>query len=251
MKARGGTGLAESLVALALAGVVMAVAGRGLSQHVRLRRERDDQARADEVMQVVRDVLRAELDHAAPAPFLLGDTAVQLASSRLFALACDQSPSRLMLPASAAWWSAPRAGDSLALMDTLSGSEWRAAIVATGTQRASVRCPIGGTRLTLSLPPPPSVPALLLPVRVWRAMRYVAYRGSDGAWWLGERSCTPACSSAQPIAGPLLAPSSGGFRLSLVLDPIGHPVALDVSARTVIEGRSSNMSARLPLAIVP
>lgn len=251
MKPRRGTSLVESLVALALAGVVMAVASRGLSHHLRLRRERDDQARADEVVQVVREILRAELDHAEPAPFLLGDTAVQLASSRVVAVACDQSPARLVLPASAAWWSAPRAGDSLALIDTLSGAEWRAAIVATGTQRASVRCPMGGTRLTLSLPPPSSVPALLLPTRVWRAMRYMAYRGSDGAWWLGERSCAPACSSAQPIAGPLLAPSRGGFRLSLVLDPTGHSVALDVSARAVIGSRSSAMSARLPLAPVP
>ena len=251
LKSRGGTGLAESLVALALAGVVMAAASRGLSQHLRLRRERDDQARADEDMQVVRDVLRAELEHAESAPYLLGDTAIQFVSSRVFAFACDQASARLVLPASAGWWSAPRAGDSLALIDTLSGSEWHAAIVATGTQRASVRCPMGGTRLTLSLPPPPSVPALLLPARVSRALRYVVYRASDGAWWLGERSCTPACSSAQPIAGPLQAPARGGFRLALVLDPTGHPVALDVSARAAIAGRSSSMSARLPLAGVP
>ncbi len=251
LKLRGGTSLAESLVALALAGVVMAIAGRGLSQHLRLRRERDDQARADEVVQVVRDVLRVALDHAEPAPFLLGDTAVQFASSRGAAVACDVSLSRLVLPASAAWWSASRAGDSVALIDTLSGSEWHTLIVATGTQRASARCPAGGTRLTLSRPPPPSVPALQLPARVWRTMRYMVYRAGDGTWWLGERSCTPACSSAQPIVGPLLAPSRGGFRLSLVLDPLGHPVALDVSAQAVVGGRSSAISARLPLAPVP
>lgn len=251
LKARGGTGLAESLVALALAGVVMASAGRGLSQHLRQRRERDDQARADDVVQVVRDVLRAELDHAEPSPRLLGDSAVQLASTRVHAVPCDVTPSRLTLPASAGWWSSARAGDSVALVDTLLGVEWRAAVVATSTRPASARCPLGGTRLTLAVPLPSTVPALLLPARVWRVVRYLVYRAGDGTWWLGERTCTPSCGSAQPISGPLVSPSQGGFRLSLVLGLDGRPVALDVAARAVINGRSSAMSARLPLAAAP
>jgi len=251
LKPRPGYGLVEALVSLALSGVVMAAASQGLAQHLRLRHERDEQARADDIVQVVRDVLRAELDHADPAVQVLGDTAVQLASSRVVAFACDQSASRLVLPASELWWSAPHAGDSLALIDTVTGSEWRTAVLATGTQHASARCPMGGTRLTMAVPPPSTVPALLLPGRVWRTVRYLVYRGGDGAWWLGERSCTPACGSAQPVAGPLLSPSRGGLRLTLVLRPDGRPVALDVSARAVIGGRSSSMSARLPLAAVP
>lgn len=252
LKPRPGTGLAESLVALALAGVVMAAASRGLSQHVRLRHERDDQSRADEIVRVVRDVLRSALGHADPAAVrLFGDTAVQVASSRVVAVACDQLAARLVFPSSAAWWSAPRTGDSLALLDTLTGAEWRTALVATGTQRASARCPSGGTRLTLAAPPPASTPALLLPGRVWHTVRYLAYRSGDGSWWLGERSCAPACGSAQPIAGPLVPPSGAGFRLALVLAWDGRPVALDVSARAVVGSRSSAMSARLPLAAVP
>jgi hypothetical protein len=238
-------------VALVLAGVVMASASRGLSQHLLLRRERDDQARADEIVQVVRDVMRAELDHSTPDPRLLGDTAVQLAATRVTAVACELSAARLTLPASAPSWSAPRAGDSLALIDTLTGAEWHTAVAATGTQHANARCPAGGTRLTLDMAPPPSVPALLLPARVWRIVRYMTYRASDGAWWLGERSCAPGCASAQPIAGPLLPPNQGGFRLTLVLGPDARPVALDVSARAFIGGRWSAMSARLPLAAVP
>lgn len=251
LRPRSGTGLAESLVVLVLASIVMASASRGLSQHLRLRRERDDQARADEIVQVVRDVMRAELDHSEPTPRLLGDTAVQLASTRLVAVACELVAPRLTLPASAPSWSAPRAGDSLALIDTLTGAEWRTAVAAAGTQRANARCPAGGTRLTLAAPTPPSVPSLLLPARVWRVVRYVTYLASDGDWWLGERSCTPGCAAAQPIAGPLLPPNLGGFRLTLVPGPDGRPVALDVSARAVIGGRQSAMSARLPLAVVP
>jgi hypothetical protein len=251
LKPRGGTGLAESLVALALAGIVMAVASRGLSQHVRLRRERDDQARADEIVQIVRDVLRAELDHADPALRLLGDTAVQIASTRVIAVACDQSAARLVLPATAEWWSTARAGDSLSLIDTLSGAEWRTGVLATGAQRPSVRCTLGGTRLTLASAPPVTAATLLLPARVWRTVRYTTYRGSDGSWWLGERSCAAGCTSAQPIAGPLLPPVRAGFRLALVLDGSGLPLALDVAARAVVGGRASSMSARLPLVSMP
>lgn len=251
LKLRGGGGLAESLVALALAGIVMAAASRGLSQHLRLRRERDDQARADEIVRVVRDVLRAELDHSAPDIRLFGDTAVQLAASRVTAVACDLAPARLVLPASAEWWSTPRPGDSLAILDTLTGFEWRTAVVATATQHASARCASGGIRLLLAGPPPSTVPALRLPARVWRTVRYVSYRASDGDWWLGERSCISACGSAQPIAGPLLSPGQGGFRLRLVAVPGGRSVALDVSARTAVRGRSSAMASRLPLAERP
>lgn len=251
LRSRPGIGLAESLVVLVLAGVVMASAGRGLSQHLRLRRERDDQARADEIVQVVRDVMRGELGHSEPVPRLLGDTAVELASTRVAAVACELVAARLTLPSSAPSWSAPRAGDSLALVDTLTGAEWRTAVTASGTQRANANCRSGGIRLTLAAPPPPSVPSLLLPARVWHTVRYVTYRASDGAWWLGERSCTTGCAAAQPIAGPLLPPKQGGFRLVLVPGADGRPVALDVSARAVIGGRSSTMSARLPLAVVP
>lgn len=251
LRPRAGTGLAESLVVLVLASVVMASASRGLSQHLRLRRERDDQARADEIVQVVRDVLRAEVDHADPVPLVLGDTAVQLASTRVVAVACEMASARLTFPASAPSWSAPRAGDSLALLDTLTGAEWRTVVAATGTQRANAHCPAGGTRLTLANPTPPSVPALLLPARVWHVVRYATYRASDGAWWLGERSCAPGCAPAQPIAGPLLPPSQGGLHLALVPGADARPVALDVSAKAVIGGRTSAMSARIPLAVVP
>lgn len=251
LKSRRGTGLTESLVALALAGVVMAAATRGLSQHVRTRRERDDQARADDIVQVVRDVLRAELDHAEPGPRLLGDSAVQLASTRVLALPCDVTPTRLTLPSSAGWWSSAQVGDSVALIDTLRGAEWRTAVVATSTVRASARCPTGGTRLSLAVPLPSSVPALLLPSRVWRVVRYVAYRAGDGTWWMGERSCAPGCASAQPIAGPLAPPSQGGLRLSLVVGNNARPIALDVTARTVLHGRRAAVSARIPLAAVP
>lgn len=248
---RTGAGLAELVVSLALAGVVMATASRSVVQQLRLHRERDAQAQADAIVREVSEVLRAEIGHADAAVRVLGDTAIELASQRIAASACEQSAARLVVPSNAAWWSAPHAGDSVALLDTLARSEWHAAIVATGTQRATAACPSGGTRLTLSDLPPATVPSIQVPVRVWRILRYMVYRASDNTWWLGERACAPGCGSAQPIAGPLLPPSQRGFRVAFVLRGDAQPVAIDLSLRAIIGGRTARLSARLPLVAAP
>ncbi len=251
MTTRRGTGLAELLVTLALSGVVMATAARSLVLHVRLQRDRAAQTQADEIVRDVHAIVRAELGHADGHVGVLGDTAIELASLRAFAVACDVATTRLYLPSSIVWWSPARVGDSVAVLDTLAGREWRTAITATGTQHASARCPAGAIRLTLAAAPPATVAVMLLPVRVWRVVRYVAYRAGDGTWWLGERSCLPGCGSAQPIAGPLLAAAQGGWRLALVAGRDGRPIALDVSVRAGINGRRSGMMARIPMGGIP
>jgi len=243
-------GLAELLVTLALFGVVMATATHGLARHLRLHRERDAQFLADETVREVYDVLRGELAHAGDVR-VIADTAVDLAAFRIVAPACDASAARLVIAASETWWSPPRAGDSLAMIDTVTRHEWRTTVASTGTQRASVPCPAGGTRLTLSDEPPFSVPALLVPVRVWRTARYMIYRASDGTWWLGERSCTPGCGAAQPIAGPLLSPTQGGLSMALVTDADARALALDVAIRATVGVRSSVRAARIPVTTAP
>ncbi|MFA6166143.1 MAG: hypothetical protein WC700_05990 [Gemmatimonadaceae bacterium] len=251
MRRRDGTGLAELLVALALAGVILAAATRALAQHLALHRTRDARSRAAEIVREVHDVLRAELGHAAGDVRVLGDTAVQVASVRVLARACHQDLARLVLPATELSWSAPRAGDSLAVMDTLVRREWRTVIAAAGTQRASAECPAGGTRVTLGASLPASVPARAVPARVWRTVRYMAYRAGDGSWWLGERQCTSGCGAAQPIAGPLLPPAQGGLRLREGLGGNGRPRFLDVSVRAVVATRTASLSSRLPLPAAP
>jgi len=245
--ARAGITVAELVVTLALAGVLAGAAGRGLAQLLSDHHDRAAAGAAAEAVQLTRDVLRAELAHADASVRVLGDTAVQLSSTRLVSTACDASGDRLVLPSAAAAWSAPRPGDSLGIADT-SLAAWRTTVVSVRTERPSASCPAGGTRLVLESPPPAGALPQLLPARVWRVARYVLYRSSDGSWWMGERSCVPGCSGAQPIAGPLLAPSQGGLRLSLVLGTGGQPVALDVSVRSEVARRGARLSARLPLA---
>lgn len=251
MSRRVGTGLAEVLVSLALAAVILAAASRGLVQHLALHRARDARSRAEEIVREVHDVLRAELAHAARDVRVLGDTAVDVASLRLLGRACHQDQARLVLPATEPAWSAPRAGDSLGVMDTLSRGEWRTVIVAAGSQRATAECPVGGVRLTLGRALPPTVPARAVPTRVWRTVRFVAYRAGDGAWWLGERLCAGACGAAQPIAGPLLPPSQGGLRFHAVTGADGRMLFLDVSARTMVATHTVQQSSRLPLPAAP
>lgn len=251
MKGRDGTGLAELLVSLALAGVIVATATRGLVQHLALQRARDARAHAAEIVREVHDVLRAELAHGAGDVRVLGDTAIDLASMRVLARACHHDLARLVLPATEPTWGAPRAGDSLAVMDTLSRSEWRTVIVVAGTQRPSTDCPAGGIRLTLAAAPPATVPVRAMPARVWRTVRYVAYRAGDGSWWLGERPCTSGCGAAQPVAGPLLPPTQGGFRVGAVLDDDGRPRFVDVSVRAAVAAHAAVHSSRLPVPTAP
>jgi len=245
--ARAGTTVAELVVALALAGVVAGAAGHGLAQLLRDHHDRAAGAAATDAVQLARDVLRAELAHADANIRVLGDTAVQLASLRLVSPACDASGDRLVMPATTPAWSVPRAGDSIGVADTTL-SQWRTTLVSVVTERPSAACPSGGRRLLLASAPPAAALPRLLPARVWRVARYVLYRAGDGSWWMGERSCTPACSSAQPITGPLLAPAQGGLRMSLLLGAGGQPVALDVTVRARFANRGAQLSARLPLA---
>lgn len=243
---RHGVALAELVVSLALGGVLMGAAVRSLSQHLRLAREHEAQVRATAATRDALDVLRAELAHSGGIPRLSADTALELSSIRAYAPACDLVAGRPILP-SGAWWSAPRAGDSLAVIDTLTGTEWRTTIAVVGSQRASTRCPDGGTRLALTLPIPATAVPFALPVRVWRVARYVLYRGSDALWWLGERGCAPVCGTAQPIAGPLMSPAQGGLRLSMRFDAAGRAQSIDVVLQASVNGRRAHLDARLPL----
>ena len=66
------------------------------------------------------------------------------------------------------------------------------------------------TRVVLRAPLTP-VPLVGAPVRVARPGRYALTRAADGSWSLSYRRCTGSCSVAQPVAGPLAAPSDSGL----------------------------------------
>jgi type II secretory pathway pseudopilin PulG len=246
-----GTGLVELLIALALGGVVAAAAGISLVQHQRVQRQRIAATQGETIAGDVLRVMRTQVGHAAGDARVLGDTAVQLALLRGVVRACAVEAARITVPASEVWWSTVRAGDSVAVLDTLIHSEWKAAVQSAGSQRPSVACPAGGTRISLSAPLSPTAPARAMPVRIWHAARIVLYRASDGNWWLGERLCSSSCGAAQPVAGPLLSPSQGGFRVRLDTLASGVAAALDVEVRASVLGYVGARTARLTLRSAP
>lgn len=68
------------------------------------------------------------------------------------------------------------------------------------------------------------------PVRVTRPLRYSLYR-SGGMWWLGERAWSTddaQFNTIQPVAGPLLSPSSRGLRFEY-FDSAGSELTVPVA----------------------
>lgn len=230
-------------MALAISALVMAAALRGLSVHLGLQRARASQARAQQVVSDVTGILRLESSRAVAPPIVRGDTAIDLSVLRGVATACEVSGTRLVVPASAAWWEAPRAGDSIAILDTLTRTPWRSTVLAVGVQRPSAACPAGGTRLTLAEVTPGTVPALFMPAQLWHTARYVVYRAADGLWWLGQRACPSGCGTVQPVAGPL--PPGRGLRVRPRLDSTGRTVGVDFTVAASIDGAAASAAARL------
>src|SRR5258708_1114270 len=97
-----------------------------------------------------------------------------------------RSPSRPPTPPSPPR-SAPRPDTSgAAELGSETGAWTTQEIVGVSVQSSGAAC--GGAQRTLHLRNAVVFSALPL-VRVTRRRRYMLYRGSDGLWWLGERTC--------------------------------------------------------------
>lgn len=207
--------LVEALVALTLLGVVGTIGVRTLLAHerqVRTARHREHgRLAADEVVRVLTATLRYSV--ATDSLRLLGDTSVALTGTVGVALACAAAHDSVVVPAVAgvaAWWDvAPDSGD-VVVIESVQGTSTLHQVRAARRRSGSGAC---GESWRFDLAPALPVELGVVVVRVLRPVRLVVYRGSDGAWWWGERRCaslawTP-CGPAQPIAGPLAAPRGG------------------------------------------
>jgi hypothetical protein len=232
---RRGATVAELAIALLLAGVAAALgAGILLAAERRSRRDGDDGIAA----QVTRDVLHvlgAEIAAARwDAIIVRGDTALELQAHVGVSVACVAAGDVLVLPSSttslgdpySVWRSPPEVGDVIVVWDTAGTGAWFSTPADSVSSVASgAGCVAGGpfrsladslaqlsvtrVRLTASLPAGVAPGA---PVRVFRLLRWMLYRGGDGRWWLGQRRCSiSACGSAQPVAGPLASPADSGL----------------------------------------
>lgn len=233
---RPGHSLVEALCALALSGVLAAVAVGTL------RVSRTSAAAAERLERGVRAereamaVLSSALRTGGP-PTLRGDTAVELDVLLGVSVICATEPRAVLLPprresaSSLSVIGAEPSPDDLVAVRLADGSDswWFAAIdsaglsapgacgAAAGWQQASA-----AEQLALRLVLQDSLPLALMPgdeVRLLRRSRFALYHSGSGAWMLGYRRCHPyleLCGVIQPVVGPLRTPASGGLRLTWV-----------------------------------
>ena len=222
--------LAELLVALSLAGIVLAVAASSMLRQQRSVRWIEGLSGAE--LQL-RPVLRLFVDELSVldasagdiAPGQASDSSLQLRAEIAASLACDSASTITLLPVSSAAPDlagvarVPAIGDSVWLYRDASRG-WTARAV-TGVSRITSACSVPtsapGPTYRLQLDAPADV-AGGTPLRVTRWERWVIYRGGDGRWYAGIRDFSPGTQrflAAQPIAGPFLHVMRGertGFR---------------------------------------
>jgi type II secretory pathway pseudopilin PulG len=228
---RPGATLAELLVALTLAGLVLGTASRSVLQQQRTARRVAASTAAAAQSRGASDLIRSQLALAEPkAGDFSGDqsdTALQLRVPVALGAVCASSSAASVLTVddtddapTGATLSPPRAGDSL-WWRADGGGGWAGRRLSDASS-ADDDCPPLHTghapSLRIQLTTSDTLP-LGAPVRITRQLRYVLYRGGDGLWQLGSRDWSEAMhrfAPPQPIAGPFVRHGPGdertGFR---------------------------------------
>ena len=249
---RSGLTLAELLIALSVAGIVL-----GLLTAISVREQRvfsdlADRAALAGQLREASTILPVDLRALSPS---LGDirdardTALELRATIASGVVCDTAPNALILAPSigdsgavyATSIAAVSPGDTAWLLGTGdSANAWRPFAVTLSASTRAGQCAAGGPHLSPSVVAQPrgqltlsgSLPsgAIGSPLRITRAMRYSIYRASDGAWYLGERDWNAAAlrfNTIQPVAGPFLPVGAGGAAFAY-RDSTGSPLATPV-----------------------
>jgi type II secretory pathway pseudopilin PulG len=227
---RAGATLAELLVAITLAAIVLGTATSTLLRQQRTSVSLGRAAAGDAQLRAALGALSVELGAltAGTGDLEVGqatDTAVQLRSLVVGGLACGDAVSSATFVDDAEGHigslagSAPRVGDSLWWFGG-APPVWRARRIIASDSVATP-CPLTsappgpGRRLVIAEPDSIQYGA---PLRVTRPVRYGFYRSGDGSWQLGVREWVDATgrfASPQPIAGPFLMRAGNahtGFR---------------------------------------
>lgn len=227
---RRGVTLAELLVALALAAIVLGAATSTLLRQRRTAFSLDHAARGDAQLRAAIGAVGAELGMltAGSGDIAAGqasDTAVQLRSVVVSGLACGDAVGSATFAAEGdgsagvLLGAAPRGGDTLWWFGGEPGA-WRGRRIV-GSDSVWAPCPLGGgasgPARRVVIAEPDSI-AYGTALRVTRPVRYTFYRSGDGSWQLGVRDWIDAAgrfASPQPLAGPFLMRAGGwrtGFR---------------------------------------
>jgi prepilin-type N-terminal cleavage/methylation domain-containing protein len=257
---RRGTSLVELLVALALAGVLLAAATGSMLRQQRAARWVGvlgaAESQASHAVRLLPDEI-ALLDAAAGdvVPAQASDSAVELRTVVASSIACDSATSVVTLAPDAG--TAPPLGGvarAIAAGDTLwyrpDSTSWRARTVVAAS-RVTGGCvrPVAQNAVTtrLTLDGPMNVGGGT-PLRVTRHERWVVYRASDGRWYLGVRDWNAASArfnASQPVAGPFVRALRTGERTGFrFYDSLGNTLLPDgTNERSIARVRVTALSA--------
>jgi type II secretory pathway pseudopilin PulG len=238
---RSGTTLAELIVVLVLGSVVAGMFARSVVGQRRTERAVSGVSAAavaaDDAVQVVAAALaRVSVQDSLT---VRGDTALEWLATIGAALACAAGGDTVVVPDSglAAWWESPPDSSDAADMADASGVWLSSEVVSVRARASGGAC--AGPQRTIRLRTP--INAGVTPfVRVARRLRVMLYRGGDGLWWLGERTCSYRapieCVAAQPIAGPL-SPPPAGLRFTVAQMGGNRSVSVTATAGRVARSR--------------
>ena len=236
-RVRRGFSLVELLVAMVVAGVVLALLTlTGLRQQ-RLIADLFDDAALSGQLREASALLPTDLRVLGSAAGDLRearDTALEARGTIATAVVCDTARGSVVLAAGTdsadtytSYATSIEPGDTAWLYQSVNGNEsWVPRAINSVAATAAGRCaPIGPllraevaarARTAITLDSAVDAAVIGRPLRVTRSLRLSLYRSSDGTWNLGERDWNPSTqrfNSIQPLAGPFLPANTAGLTL--------------------------------------
>ena len=234
-RVRRGFSLVELLVAMVVAGVVLALLTlTGLRQQ-RLIADLFDDAALSGQLREASALLPTDLRVLGSAAGDLRearDTALEARGTIASAVVCDTARGSVVLAAVTdsadtytSYATSIQPGDTAWLYQSVNGNEsWVPRAINSVAATAAGRCaPIGPllraevaarARTAITLDSAVDAAVIGRPLRVTRSLRLSLYRSSDGTWNLGERDWNPSTqrfNSIQPLAGPFLPANTAGL----------------------------------------
>jgi prepilin-type N-terminal cleavage/methylation domain-containing protein len=254
---RSGFTLAETLIALVLAGIVASAVVRCLVGHQRLYQSQIQRATVNEAARAGVAVLASEIRGLSAAEgdiLAMEPSSFTYESTQALYLLCappDTGGLAVVLDGGVFYGlrALSAASDSLLIYaendpHTRSDDGWLSVGVSGASTEAN--CPGGRPSITVQLDGLSSSELAGVqsgaPIRTIRPTRILTYRDASGSWWLGSREYqrgTGSWSTTQPIVGPL---SASGLELSYT-DSAGN-VTTDVTRVARVGIRIEGQSGR-------
>ena len=251
--ARRAVTLIESIVAMVVGGVALALIATISVRQQRLYADIADRAALASQLRQASTVLPIELRGASAVSGDIRearDTAIELRASIASAVVCDTTAGAIVLSPAvvgpttfAGYLTAIAAGDTAWILTPGDSADaWLPyAVSSTATLAPGSCAPLGPrlstaaralARVSMHLAAAPPVSILIGAVmRVTRPVRYSLYRGGNGRWYLGQRDWNVASlrfNTIQPVSGPFSAASAHGLFLRFS-DSSGAPLPSPVA----------------------